>query len=284
MAGDLVEQCSKLALTSEENDVVDLGDSIEDANDDNLSLRLVDQILTAIPLNFDVGRRTLLHIWSLKDGVIIRSMGSNLFLFQFFHWRDRDTVLNGRPWCFENKLLVLQEIDREKQPADMEFNFLPFWIRLYNLFVGYRSDEKVRTIAKALRDVLEIEEDFLNINPFRRVRVWLDVTKPLKRFQMIRLKNNTTLTIPLKYERLPHFCFMCGLMCHTEKDCSHVSDEETEVGYGWGLNIKASPRKGLSKNNEEVNALRLKKSVFVVKPKITTALQRPYTIMKLEIR
>ena len=125
---------------------------------------------------------------------------------------------------------------------------------------------------------------FLNINPFRRVRIWLDVTTSLKRFQMIRLKNNNTLKIPFKYERLPHFCFMCRLMCHTEKDCSHVSDEETEVGYGWGLNIKASPRKGLSKNNEEVNALRLKKSVFVVKPKITTALQRPYTIMKLEIR
>ena len=33
------------------------------------------------------------------------------------------------------------------------------------------------------------------------------------------------------------------------------------------MNIRASPRKGLSKNIEEVNALKLKKSLFVVKPK-----------------
>lgn len=131
-------------------------------------------------------------------------MGSNLFLFQFFHLKDRYKVLNGRPWCFENKLLVLQDIDVEKQSADMTLNFSPFWICFYNLPFEYRSDEKVKIMAKALREVLVIEEDFLNINPYRGVTVWLDITKSLKRFQMISLKTNNTMKIPIKYERLPH--------------------------------------------------------------------------------
>lgn len=36
------------------------------------------------------------------------------------------------------------------------------------------------------------------------------------------------------------------------------------------MNLRASPRKGLNKNNEEFNVLRLKKSLFVMKPKSTT--------------
>lgn len=171
MAEDLVEQCSKLAFMNTEDDVIGFGHSTEDAPDDKLSLRLVRRVLTSNPLNFDVVHRTLLHIWSLKDGVLIRAMGSNFFIFQFFHWRHRDKVLNEQPWSFENKLLVIQEIDKEQQPADIILNSSPFWIRLYNLPFGYRSKEKVKIIARAVGDVMEIEEDFFDINPFRRVRV-----------------------------------------------------------------------------------------------------------------
>lgn len=164
-------------------------------------------------------------------------------------------------------LLVIQEIEKEQQPTDIALNFSPFLVRLYNLPFGYRSDEKVKTIAKAIGDFLELKEDFLDINPFRRVRVMMDITKPLKCSQMIRLKNHTTLKIDLKYERLPYFCFLCGLLCHTEKDCNFVSEEEKEGAYGWGMHLKASPSKGISKNNEEILALKSRKCLFVPKPK-----------------
>lgn len=267
MADDLVERCSQLALTSTEEDIIDFGGDTDEAVDEKLDLRLVGRVLTTKPLNFDVVRRTLTHIWSLKEGVVIRALGSNLFLFQFFHWRDRDKVLAGRPWNFENRLIVIQELDKEQQPSEMALNHSPFWVRLYNIPFGYKSDDRVKTMAKAIGEVIEIEEDYLDNNPYRRIRVLIDVTKPLKRFQLIKLKSQTTVKINLKYERLPHFCFLCGLLCHSEKDCSIVSEEVKDKGYGWGLNIKASPRKGLSKNNEEVQALKSRKCLFVTKPK-----------------
>lgn len=130
MADDLVEQCSKLHLVNKEDDVVDLDSGFEDERDSKLSLRLVGKVLTEKPLKFDAVKRTLLHIWSLKEGVVIRSMGVNLFLFQFFHWKDREKILQGRPWCFKNKLLVLQEIEEEVQPSNLNLNFSPFWVRL----------------------------------------------------------------------------------------------------------------------------------------------------------
>lgn len=50
---------------------------------------------------------------------------------------------------------------------------------------------------------MEIEEDFLDVNSYRRVRVMLDVTKPLKRHQMIKTRGGSTVKITIKYERLP---------------------------------------------------------------------------------
>ena len=72
MADDLVEQCSKLSLLNEESHVIELDDNGGYRSDEKLSLRLVGRILTEKPLNFDAVKRMLLHIWSLREGVIIR--------------------------------------------------------------------------------------------------------------------------------------------------------------------------------------------------------------------
>lgn len=56
-------------------------------------------------------------------------------------------------------------------------------------------------------------------------------------------------------------------MDHTEKNCTVVDEEDRERGYDWGLDIKASPRKGLHKNNEELEGLKVRKNLFVAKPK-----------------
>lgn len=75
--------------------------------------------------------------------------------------------------------------------------------------------------------------------------------------------------VGLKYERLPHFCFLCGLMSHTDKDCRIVVEEDREEGNKWSLNIKASPRKRLSKNKKEVEALKGRgKKLFTLKPSL----------------
>lgn len=108
MADELAVQCSKMQLANNDDDIVKLGEFPDEGENDKLSLRLVGRVVTERPLNFDAVKRTLTHVWNLKESLVIRSMGMNLFLFQFFHWMDRDKILNGRPWCFKNKLLVIQ--------------------------------------------------------------------------------------------------------------------------------------------------------------------------------
>lgn len=53
---------------------MDLDDSLDENQDAKLSLRLVGRLVSDKTLTFDALKRTMLHVWSLKDGVIIRAM------------------------------------------------------------------------------------------------------------------------------------------------------------------------------------------------------------------
>lgn len=251
MADDLLEKCSKLKLSDEENDVVDLGDSIPQEINEQVSLMLVGKLITNRPFNTDAFKRTMTHAWEVSRKVVIQSVTANLFVFQFFHWRDREKVLEGRPWCFDQSLLVLNELSGNEQPEKVPLSFSPFWVRIYHLPFNCRSDNDMRAIMTALGHVITIEPDALGLSKFRRVRLMLDINKPLRRTQKIRGKDGRIITVDFKYELLPFFCFMCGMMGHGEKDCPSQEEDETNCNLGWGLWLKASPRKGRIKYLEE---------------------------------
>jgi len=37
-----------------------------------------------------------------------KEIETNLFLFQFFHWKDLDRVIDGEPWFFDKNVVVLK--------------------------------------------------------------------------------------------------------------------------------------------------------------------------------
>ncbi|KAK3183012.1 hypothetical protein Dsin_030298 [Dipteronia sinensis] len=53
-----------------------------------------------------------------------------------------------------------------------------------------------------------------------RVKVQLDINKPLKRWLRLKLdKSDNIVVVGLKYERLPEFCYACGKIGHGIKEC-----------------------------------------------------------------
>ena len=54
-----------------------------------------------------------------------------------------------------------------------------------------------------------------------RIRVSVDITKPLCRGRRAQLEKNKEIWISFKYERLPNFCYWFGLLTHSDKDCPY---------------------------------------------------------------
>jgi hypothetical protein len=53
-----------------------------------------------------------------------------------------------------------------------------------------------------------------------RIRVKLDLDKPLTRVVYVLVGNGNREAFRVKYEKLPKFCAVCGLLGHIESECA----------------------------------------------------------------
>lgn len=187
-------------------------------------------------------------------------------------------MLKGRPWNFENNLILLKEIKGNEQPEHVTLTHSLFWVRILKLPFNYRSDEAVRGLVEGMGEIMEMEEDVLGLERFRRVRIILDVRKPIRRTRKFRNSQGELVQVEYKYERLSFFCLACGVIGHSERDCMVVSKDQKKKGLGWSLSLRASPRKGYSKEVEEVKEIisgRLQLFVTKEKPLVHPTVSLP---------
>lgn len=87
------------------------------------------------------------------------------------------------------------------------------------------------------------------------MKVMLNTLKPLRRVQHIRNSKGEVVVIEIKYERLPNFCYASGILGHIECDCCNVAKAGRGEDKQWGSWLRASPRKGKLKLQEEANVV-----------------------------
>ena len=121
-----------------------------------------------------------------------------------------------RPWHYEKQLVLLKEFDGEKDPKDMMLKWSPFWVQIYNLPLKSRTRETGKAIGASLGQVLDVDVEDTGVQWGRclRVRVEIDVTRKLIRGRKINIEKEEARWVQFKYERLPNFCYRCGLLEH----------------------------------------------------------------------
>ncbi|KAK7850647.1 uncharacterized protein CFP56_044066 [Quercus suber] len=122
--------------------------------------------------------------------------------------------------------------------------------QIHNLPLKSITRETGRAIGAKLEEVLDVDvaESRVHWGKFLRVRVQIDVTKKIVRGKRIVIEGGEQRWITFKYERLPNFCYHCGLLSHGLKDCEERNgvDEQLDLSklqYGAWLHGEA-PRRG----------------------------------------
>lgn len=119
MADQLIERVSNLKITAAEDNTVELGDITDDVNESSMIMAVVGKVITMRSYNFDALKRTLNQIWSLTKDALFRQIENGLFVIQFAVAKDKVKVMEGRPWTFDNNLVLLEEIDGSSQPSNI---------------------------------------------------------------------------------------------------------------------------------------------------------------------
>lgn len=243
MDEELTNEWQKLSITEEEDRVIGGEEDDEREGVDNrIALSLVGKLHSNKPFHPGALRRTMNAIWKTMEGCDIRSLDSNLFIFQFFNLKDKERVLEGRPWSFDNHLLILEETTGDVQPSKISFSSSLFWIRVYDIPLNKRIEATAKGIGETMGKFLQFHID----DPWdraMRVKVEVDVSKPLLRGIRIATGKGSSCRVYFKYELLPSFCYVCGLLGHVNKDClDGEGTGEDEIGFRYGAWLRASPR------------------------------------------
>lgn len=73
-----------------------------------------------------------------------------------------------------------------------------------------------------------------------RVRVAMDLSRPSTRSMKVRKSGDDWIWITFKYENVTTFCFICGLMGHSEKLCGRLFDtSESDITKPYGVWMRA---------------------------------------------
>ncbi|KAK1698673.1 hypothetical protein QYE76_015370 [Lolium multiflorum] len=107
---------------------------------------------------------------------------------------DMQRVLNGSPWVMGKNAILLKEFDPRILPADVVFDRLLLWVRIYKLPYPLMNSDRGGALAGTIGDVVRVETDE---NASKKETSYYEV----------------------KYEKLPMFCFSCGLVGHSSVAC-----------------------------------------------------------------
>lgn len=251
MAEDLANMWAKFSLSEEED--VDIDVQATDFHEVTIRGQacIVGRLVADRYVSMETIKNTLLQSWRPVGNLTFKVLGDNLFLIEFQHGTDKKRVLEGRPWVLEGNLFLVEDYDWRISPTQLKFDKASFWVRMFNLPLACMGREVGRKIGSSMGVVEEIDtdKDGVGWGEFLRVKILVDLYKPLARGRKMKLDGNSIL-IAFKYERLPKFCFHCRVIRHGPEGCMKVSDLRNQGGmneFGPWLRA-ASPTRRAERN------------------------------------
>ncbi|KAM6543681.1 hypothetical protein CsatB_008128 [Cannabis sativa] len=207
---------------------------------------LVGRFLTNRAIDFQAMQNKIATLWQPGRGLYMKELDSNLFLFQFYHEVDIERVIEGSPWTFDRASLIFERVKSGENPRSIPLVKLDLWVQLYNLTVGFMSDKVIQGVGNYIGSFIKSDpNNFSGVwRDYLRIRVSIRVDKPLKKKKKFEIRGGPTCHVHFKYEDLPTFCFICGVLGHSERFCEKLFEVPREqIVQEYNLDLKAAPRR-----------------------------------------
>jgi hypothetical protein len=252
------EMLQRLNLTSEEADAVILEDEKEE---DLVSLNwaLIGKVLSPNSLHIQTIMSALRPAWGNPKGLMAKLVADNVFIMKFESSADRDRVKECAPWMVGKHVLILNDFDQRQKPSEVSFNRIMLWAKIQNPRFELMNKRWGEFLGAKIGEVegVDVDSEGRAWGNAIRVRVSVDITKPLMRVVSAYSKKNKEYErYEVKYEKLPHYCFSCGIIGHSSLECPTpgVRDADGKLPYNADrLCVKEDRKKSFSMSKSGQN-------------------------------
>ncbi|CAL1377805.1 unnamed protein product [Linum trigynum] len=144
----------------------------------------------------------LTKAWNLRHTFHMTNKENQLYGFLFLDQQDRDKVLRGGPWHYDNNLLIFKKGDAFHKPRMEDFNIMEIWVRIFGLPDALKTTEMAHKIDENFGSLIWVDSRVdTRTKDFLRLCVGKDIRTPLR--QKLKLKvQGEVMKYPVKYEIL----------------------------------------------------------------------------------
>ena len=218
---ELTNHCNGLSISDREGPTFDLEEEMAMPE-----FIIAGKFYTRRALNTKAIASTFMPLWRSKNGFKVKNMGNHIVLFTFNNKLEVDTILSNEPWSFDKHLIVLQRYDKDTPIEDLTFNRTSFWVQVHNIPMRFMNQKVAEGICSTVGTVIQKPNMEVDGGSFMRVRVSMDVTRPLSRGRMVSVGQGKEQWVSFKYKCLPNICYWCGCLNHDDRDCEVCFDGE----------------------------------------------------------
>uniref|UniRef100_A0A803PXY9 Reverse transcriptase n=1 Tax=Cannabis sativa TaxID=3483 RepID=A0A803PXY9_CANSA len=93
--------------------------------------------------------------------------GGIRYLFQFYHEIDISRVLEGGPWTFNRKALIIRRLKEGEDPRMIPLNTLDLWTQVHDLKTGYMTERTLTNVGNYIEKIIKPYGTFMKA-PSRR--------------------------------------------------------------------------------------------------------------------
>lgn len=255
LESDLVDMYANMVIQDEEEGGIVVAENEMVAP--KQTYMLVGKFLTEKNINYNAMQNVMAGLWRPKEGMEVYEMGGARFSFVFFHKMDLQKVIDGGPWSFEQAMLVYNQVGEGEDPVTVKLQEVEMWVQIYDIPRGFLSETILKSIGSSIGRYIKSDPGTFEggWKSYVRIRVLMNVEKPLKRRMKIKREGDNWSWLNFKYERLGTFCFVCGIIGHSDRDCNIVyANPEKVVEKAYGVWLRAPSRN--VKNNTGARWLR----------------------------
>lgn len=66
-------------------------------------------------------------VWRISKPAIFTEVGRNTQIITFATEGDKQRVMEGHPWLFDNHMIILKHLEMHSQPLSTRFDTKTFW-------------------------------------------------------------------------------------------------------------------------------------------------------------